>query len=252
MIGEGEGKFEIVTVPIIDSYKNLRTDSVLLKFGDHNTMSGTGSITVVGYEKIDLTYPLDGLSDVERTNFFKTFLQKGNNKFIIDSLSYDHLYDRDKPLRVNYNYNIGDYGHTNADELYVNMQLDKSWQNLILDSTLRTAPKEIDYKNNEVDVTILDLPSGYTADCLPSDRKFGGDDFGFDISYREVGNKIIATKKVYINTLMIEPSQFAQWNEFIAKLTDAYSENITLKKLPQANPVPEQKKTPAKNPGGKK
>jgi hypothetical protein len=241
LIGEGEGKFEIVTVPIIDGYKNLRTDSVFLKFGDHNTMSGHGSMTVTGYEKIHLTYPLDGLTDDECKKFFKNFLQKGNNKFVIDSLDYGHLYDRDTSLHVNYYYNIGDYAHTNGDELYVNMQLDKTYQNFILDSALRTAPKEIDYKNNETDITILELPPGYTSSCMPPDRKFDGGDFGFEITYREEGNRIIATKKIWINTLMVDPSQFAQWNEFVGKLTEAYNENITLKKAVEPKPLKKKK-----------
>jgi transglutaminase-like putative cysteine protease len=232
LIGKGEGNFEIVTVPIIDGYKNLRTDSVLMKFGDDNKIYGTGVFSVTGYQKIHLTYPLDGVTDVECKTFFKKFLKKGNNKFIIDTLDYAHLYDRDINLRVNYQYSIGDYVRRNGDEMYVNMNLDKSHENQILDSSLRSAPMEIDFKNNETDITTLEIPLGYTSSCLPPDRKYDGEDFGFEISYRVENNRVICSKKIWINTLMVTPEQFSKWNDFIRQLTIAYSDNITLKKVP--------------------
>jgi hypothetical protein len=40
---------------------------------------------------------------------------------------------------------------------------------------------------------------------------------------------------------MIQPEQFAQWNDFVNKLTEAYNENITLKKIPAAAPTTKKK-----------
>ncbi len=243
LIGKGEGKFEIVTVPIMDADVNLRVDSVAMHFDKNFGLKGTGSMWAKGYEKIHLTYPLDGLSDQERKKFFKTFLQKGSNKFVIDSLDYSNLYDRDKMLRVNYYYTIGDYAHKDGNRLYVNMQLGKTFMNQLLDSTERSAPEEIDFKNTETDITTLDIPTGYVASCLPPDRKFDNGDFGFEILYSVKGNQVIATKKIWINTLMITPDKFAKWNEFVVKLTEAYNDNLTLSLAPQTTGNP---KTPIK------
>jgi hypothetical protein len=241
LISMGEGKYEIATVPVIDAAQNSRFDTVQMHIDKDFDVRGSGIMQATGYDKIHLTYPLDGMSAKERNTFFKKFLQKGSNKFVIDSLEYEHLYDRDQQLRVNYVYSIGGYAHRNGDEVYVNMQLDKSYQNNLLDSSVRTAPMEIDYESNEAHVSVLDIPDGYAAGCLPPNSSFDGGDFGFEITYTQSGNTIICTKKIWIRTLMIQPSQFAQWNLFVEKLTDAYSENVTLHKLTPPAPAKNKK-----------
>lgn len=241
LICMGEGKYEIATVPVLESTQNLRSDTVYMHIDEESDVKGSGLMRASGYDKIHLTYPLDGMTVKERNLFFKRYLQKGSNKFVIDSLEYEHLYDRDQQLKVDYVYSIGGYAHKNGDEIYVNMQLDKSYMNELLDSSVRSVPLEIDYKSTETHVSILEIPEGYAAGCMPSDVKFDGGDFGFEITYRQEGNKVICTKVIWIKTLMIQPSQFSQWNTFIEKLTSAYSENVTLHKLPPT-PQPKTKK----------
>lgn len=241
LIGKGEGQFEIVTVPVIAANVNFRADTVYMHIDGHS-VDGKGSMHAAGYEKIHLTYPLDGMTEKERRTFFRKYLAKGSNKFNVDSLEYANLYDRDSNLVVKYRYSIGGYAHTNGDELYLNMQLDKSYMNGLLDSTERSAPLEIDYMNEQTDVSILEIPAGYAVDCLPADCVFNGADFGFSLSYRREGDRVIAIKKIYIRTLLVQPAQFAEWNRFIAALTEAYNENITLQKIPLPSPAPKKSK----------
>ncbi|HET6990882.1 MAG TPA: DUF3857 domain-containing protein, partial [Bacteroidia bacterium] len=186
LIGEGPGKFEIVTVPVMSFDDNVRRDSVIMNMNPDFSIKGTGNMLVAGYEKIHLTYPLDGMSDKDRKTFFKKFLQKGSNKFVIDSLNYKNLYDRNANLLVNYDFSLGDYAHSNGSELYVNMQLDKSYMNEVLDSTERSAPKEIDFESGETDITILNIPDGYQVKCLPDEQTYisKSRDFVFYISYK--------------------------------------------------------------------
>lgn len=243
LISKGDGKFEIVTVPVIEATENARVDSVYMSIDSKGDVRGSGSMLATGYNKIHLTYALDGMTIKERNSFFKRYLQKGNNKFVIDSLDYEHLYDRDKRLSVGYNYSIGGYAHRNGDEIYVNMQLDKSYMNDLLDSAERSVPKEIDYQNTETHISVLEIPAGYAAGCLPVDSRFDGKDFGFEITYRQEGNRIICKKTIWIKTLMIMPSDFAQWNAFVSKLTVAYNDNVTLHKIPTTPPAtPKAKK----------
>jgi hypothetical protein len=243
LISKGEGKFEIITVPVIPETMNSRVDSTFMRVDEHFNVTGSGSMRAAGYQKIHLTYPLDGTTEKEKHEFFKSYLRKGTNKFAIDTFSCKHLYDRDENLFVDYEYSIGGYAHKNGEEIYVNMQLDKSYENQFLDSAERTAPMEIDYKSMETYVSVLTVPEGYAAGCLPADSKFDCGDYAFEITYRQEGNKIICTKKIWIRTLMVQPSQFAQWNEFVTRLTEAYNQNVTLHKVtPAPAPVIKKKK----------
>lgn len=242
LIGKGDGKFEIVQVPVIPAEKNLRSDSVYMSIDANSNVSGNGYMYSTGYDKIHLTYPLDGSTEKDRIAFFKKYLQKGSNKFVIDSLDYAGLYDRDKKLEVNYHYTIGGYAHTNANEIYVNMQLDKSYLNSLIDTADREAPFEIDYQSRETHVSVLEIPAGYSAGCLPADSRYDDGKFAFEIKYRQEGNRIICTKTIWVRTLMVNPSDFNDWNTFVGKLTAAYIENVTLIKSPVASQTPKNKK----------
>ena len=238
MVGKGDGNYEIVTVPIMEESKNMRIDTVFMMIDSMSNVYGNGTMLATGYEKIDLTYPLDGMTEKERKKFFTRYLQKGTNKFMIDSMDYDNLFQRKRDLQVKYNYSIGGYAHKSGEAIYVNMQLDKSWQNQLLDTAERSAPKEIDYKSAEMHVSILEIPEGYTAGCLPPDAEYTHDDFYFRITYRQEANRIICTKTIQIRTLMVGSPQFISWNEFIGKLSASYNLNITLHKVSAAQPMP--------------
>jgi transglutaminase-like putative cysteine protease len=243
MLCKGEGKYEIVQVPIVDAEKNARTDTVWMRIEANNDVVGKGSMTVNGYEKIDLMFALDAKREKEKRDYFKNYLEKGTNKFVIDSLHYFGLSQRDGGFSLQYNYTIGGYAHRNGDDIYANMQLDKGYVNFLLDTADRTTPYEIEYQFSDKHITILELPEGYNAACLPPDARYENAKFGFEITYRQEGNKIIAIKKIWVKTLLINPSDFVQWNEFIAALTKACSENVTLRKTaPVVKPQAKAKK----------
>lgn len=231
MIGMGEGKFEVVTVPVVAADRNLRIDSVFMNFGDHGTIKGRGSMRAHGYEKIHLIYPMDAMNHEEKTEFLTGYLEKGSNKFTVDTLFYDNLYDRNKDFSVGYDYSIDGYAHKNGDEMYVNMCLDKSYMNALIDTARRTAPLEIDYLSTERHVSVLNIPEGYSVSCTPKDQSFSIGDYSYTIKYRMDGNRLICEKEIVINSLMVQPSQFGQWNTFVESLTAASNENVTLSKV---------------------
>jgi hypothetical protein len=231
MIGMGEGKFEVVTVPVVPADKNLRIDSVFMNFGEHGAIKGRGSMRAHGYEKIHLIYPMDAMNQDEKTEFLTGYLEKGSNKFTVDTLFYDNLYDRDKDFTIGYDYSIDGYAHTNGNEMYVNMCLDKSYMNALIDTARRTAPLEIDYLSTERHVSVLNVPEGYAVSCMPKDQHFSIGDYSYSIKYRMDGNRLICEKEIIINSLMVQPAQFGQWNTFVQSLTAASNENVTLSKV---------------------
>jgi hypothetical protein len=230
LISKGEGAFEIVTVPVVDAGQNTRIDSVFMTLAPDGFIHGTGSMTARGFEKIDLVYPMDAMNEEQKLDFISGYLEKGSNKFHIDTLSYANLYDRDKDLHVKYNYTLGGYAHANGSEMYVNLCLDRSWVNSVVDTARRTSPYAVDYKNTNRHVTVLTIPAGWSVSCLPQDLNITVGDYSCTITYRNTGNQLICEKVITVNTLMITADQFLQWNEFSAALTAASNENVTLSK----------------------
>jgi len=242
LISMGPDKFEVVTVPVIPADQNVRVDTVFMQIGEHGKVFGNGSMYARGYDKIHLTYPMDAMNSEEKVEFLTGFLKKGSNKFLIDTLEYENLYDRDKDLGVTYDYSIGGYAHANGDEMYINMCLDKAYMNGIIDTSRREAPVEIDYKSTEKHVSILTIPEGYVISCMPQDRSYTIGDYSYSITYKQTGNTLICEKIIVVNTLLIQPDQFDEWNLFAASLSTAYNENVTLKKVQAPAPTPKNKK----------
>jgi transglutaminase-like putative cysteine protease len=228
IIGMGEGKFKLATIPEMGMDKNLFTDTTKISL-DGTHIKGTGVLHTSGYNKILIGRRIQNMDKKERNDFLIGLLQKGNNKFSVDSLRYENLEDRLKDLGIHYNFSLDDYVQKNGNELYVNLHLAKEYMNDLLEAD-RQAPREIEYKGIQRNVSVLQIPKGYKVSYLPDSASYNNPNFGFDIHYSVKGNTIVDEKSIYMNTLMVEPKDFANWNKMIKQLTKAYNETVTLVK----------------------
>lgn len=235
LVGMGPGKFEIAKVPEIDKEKNVTTDTVHLHFENPEATSslmlrGNGAVHAKGYDKIFMGFRLQNMDETDRRDYLMRYLAKGSNKFKVDSLQYANLFDRENDLGIRYQWNLGDYAQKNGKEIYVNLSFDKTYMNQLLESSERTAPWEIEFKNVEKNVTILDIPAGYDVNYLPDNSHYDGTLFGFDIQYKKSGTTVIAEKTIWMNTLLVKPADFENWNKMVRQLTKAYNESVSLAK----------------------
>jgi len=228
LIGMGEGKYRIVRVPIMDTDKNIYYDSVHMSI-DNTLIKGKGKLKMRGYDKILLSYRLQNIDKSKEHKYQAALLQKGSNKFNLDSAWYENLSDRDKDLGINYSFSLGDYVKQNGNELYLNMQLEKVYMNDLIDAD-REAPREFEFKTIDRGITTLDIPKGYKVSYLPESANYAGPLGGFKINYSVKGNLIINQSYVYLNTLMVYPKDFSEWNKMIRALSRAYNESVTLVK----------------------
>jgi hypothetical protein len=217
-------------VPVVEPERNMRIDSVFMKLMPDGSIDGTGSMTARGYERIDLVYSMDAMNEEERLDFMTRYVEKGSNKFHIDSLSYVNLYDREKDFIVSYDYTLEGYAHRNDSSIYINMCLDRSWVNSIVDTSRRTAPYEVECRSTDRHVTVFEIPAGYSVACMPENKVITEGNYTCSITYTNTGNRLICEKVITVNTLMIGADQFLQWNAFSAALTTASNENVTLTK----------------------
>jgi hypothetical protein len=175
-------------------------------------------------------FRLQNMDETDRRDYLVRYLAKGSNKFKVDSLKYANLFDRENDLGIRYQWNLGDYAQKNGNEIYVNLHLDKTYMNQLLESSERTAPWEIEFKSIEKHVSILDIPAGYDVNYLPENSHYDGKLFGFDIQYKKTGTTVIAEKTIWMNTLLVKSADFEDWNKMVRQLTKAYNESVSLVK----------------------
>jgi hypothetical protein len=228
LIGFDSVKFEIRKVSEIAYDKNQLVDSVEISI-DNNKINGKGVSYLSGFFHVSLA---ETISDKpkEATKMLRGFFRKGSNKFLIDSIHIDHLNERDKDLKISYEFNIEDYVRRNADDIYLNLNLDREFQNDNIEAS-RMLDIEKKYKQLLVTVVKIEIPKGYKVGYMPENAIFKNDLFGFEIQYQQTGKVITQTKKIMLNTLMIKKDDFGYWNKMVKELKKAYSEILILKKI---------------------
>ena len=228
LIGFDKNKYEVKLVPEMSKETNTMNDSISIHL-DGNQIAGKGKTSLVGYAKVFGGYELDRAEKDDVKRYVTRLIGKGSNKFYLDGYGLANLEDRDAPTRIDYTFRIGDYFQKIGDELYINLHLKKDYYNAFIDKT-REAPMEISYKYIENDFCEFTIPDGYDVEYLPSSVKVSGDLIGLETAYLRDNNKIIFTKKFYIDRLLVMPGDFERWNTSIKELSEVYKESIILKK----------------------
>lgn len=228
LIGIDSSTFIVYKVPVMPAEESRITDYADIRIAQ-NKVLGKGKSILTGYSKINSTYTLSTRSG-EWNKVLRDFYNKGNNKFLIDSLAIKDLYNRDQPLTIEYTFNIDDYIKYAGNELYVNMHLSKMWHTASVKKD-RKYPMDLESSQQDISIVTLTIPDGYTLRYIPNNVSFADKYFGFDVSYRKVKDGIEMTRTIYTNTLLLQTDSFESWNNMIKELNKAYSEVVVLNKL---------------------
>lgn len=218
---------KILEVPVVPKEKNLMIDSSYIKL-DNGTIIGQSHLELSGLAKVANTYKLINKTSDGEENYLKRLLSKGSNKFFLDQYTTHHVEDLDKPIQVDYNFQIKDYYKSIGNETYINLCLDKSLTNDLIAN--RLTPRENDYKYINKSVTILEIPDGYTISYLPEKSAINSKHFGYSITYELVDNKLFASKEFYVDYLLMYPKDFSEWNETIKQYAQAVRTTVVLTK----------------------
>ncbi len=231
LIGIDKDHYVVKKVPVMPMEVNKVTDSIHLVINSSD-LKGSGRAIWKGYPKVDAAYAYYKKDRSDDQRFVTALLTKGNNKFKTDNFTMNDPLDASLPLIIDYECTIPDFVKSVAGKYYIGLNMYKILNTQPIDKEKRTYSFEFDYKIDNNLVTEIDVPEGYQVEYLPTSATFKDELFGFSISYSQLGNKVKQTKRVYINTLMLEPSQFDNWNEFLAQLNKAYKETLVLTKKP--------------------
>jgi transglutaminase-like putative cysteine protease len=228
LIGKGKKDFEIRTVPVMDASKNLITDSIHIRLGD-GKLYGQGLTRFHGYTHIDFADRLS-YSEKPEKQVLREYLLRGCNKIILDSFKLSEIANPYKDGTLLYYFNIDDYAKVNGDEVYVNMNMDRSFLGEYIKKDRKRAI-EREFKNTDKEVVTLKIPPGYELEYMPRNTAFRNELFGFEQHYSKTSAGLVMDFSMYCNTLLIEPSMFPEWNKEMKELQKAFAEVVILKKI---------------------
>lgn len=230
LISRGKNNYELFRVPVVNKEKNMEYDYVSMKLVE-NKLVGIGKIEAKGYKKIDYVQKLLNMNSAEdQRNYIESYLEKGNNKFKVDNSNFIGLKNRDTSLTINYKFNLADYSNTVKDETYVNLNLDRDYKNSKLDIEKRKGiPRQFNHKVDLKYEVVFEYPQDASLAYIPKNTDFEGLNFGFNILYEKQEGRIVLKKHIYIDTLLLEESQFKEWNTMINELKKAYKDVVIIK-----------------------
>ncbi len=229
LVSKGKDKYEIVKVPIIPSEMNVVIDSTTLNIANQNII-GSSKTEIYGYEKANFYHALENKNtEIKLKEFYNAVLQKGNNKFLIDSISEINKYDYDENFILTYTFNINDYVKEFENEIFVNMNLEKILSDFKIDEN-RKNTIQYDYKRAFKLNTTLIIPDGYSLDYVPENSEFSNNLLSCKTTYTISNNKIYYNHSIEFNYLTLTIEEQKEVNSLIKKAEKEYKEIIILKK----------------------
>ena len=229
LISVSPEKYELVKVPVMAADKSVITDSTFLMVSN-NTLVGNCSVDYTGYFGNDLyDNLLYNKGDDERV-YARKRMAKGSNKFIMKDYKISLKDPVNKVGNISSNFEIPDYAKSIADEIYINLNLEKLIDNAVIDTAKRKVAVENDYLYTINQVHTLTIPEGYETEYVPANVSITNDVLDFSINYKKSADKISATQKLVIKKLYVEPSDFDTWNNACRAISLAYKEQVVLKK----------------------
>lgn len=229
LISKDGSNYIIKKVPIVPAIKNAVIDTTNVSLMDENLV-GKSKVEISGYNKVTCFNYLENENTTDKIKaFYNARLQKGNNKFLIDSFTETNKFNYEKNLIVDYNFNISNYAKKLGDEIYINLNLVKDL------STYKTKEDrknevEFEYTGYFNYTTILTIPTGYIIEYLPENITLSNDYLSSNITYQIKENTLIYNHVYSLNTLSLNLSQQAEVNSLIKNIEKAFKEVVILKK----------------------
>ena len=229
LISMNEKEYKVIRVPVAEPAYNLILDSTFINLSDKG-IKGYESVYYNGYSGNDVYNALLYRDASEEKDYVKSRMGKASNKFILGDYKINKIDQSQNLVNITAQYEIPDYGKKVGNELYINLNLEKLLEGQLIDTAKRKVPRKIDYKYQIRQYHILEIPAGYKSTYIPQDFTFENNAFRLKISYELKNNAIIAYQEVVNKLLMVQPSQFNEWNTAVKAVLPQYKEVVVLEK----------------------
>lgn len=231
MLGVDKDNYMLEYVPVPSKESNAYGETINISI-DGDTLRGTAKAQFKGYSKYDLSSFLKRRPETKYKEIMSNILEKGSNKFMLDTLDIKGLSVREDDLIIDYKFYVPSYVKKTETDLYINMNLNRDYSDAKIDIEKMKYNEKIDFKFIDSYSTVLKIPDGYSVDYIPDNLEAQYNNFGISITYthNKENNTITQEKKIFIDTLSIPHKEFKEWNEMVKKINRSYSQTIALKK----------------------
>jgi hypothetical protein len=227
LIEDGKN-YMIEKIPYFPAERNKEVKQTKMTIAE-DKMTGTTTIEYNGESKIMVQSIFSSIRNDNKNEALSGYIKNGDNNVEVSNIVNSDFLDRQKPLKLSFDFKTSNQVTKAGNELYVVMDWDKDFSSLEM-----PADRKNDYEFNQkyyfTTVTELAIPAGYKVDYLPTAFKKSTADYSFEGSYASNGKSIIYKKTIIINKPILKKSEFSQWNSFIAEISKFYNDQVVLTK----------------------
>lgn len=231
MIYLTDSTYTLAKVPVIDSKINLMTDTIVIQLkGNDLQVKSTSRYhgLIAGVIGNSLMY----MTEKDKEDFAKETARRVSNNAILSAhtVPSDGSYIA-APFGLEYS--VKNYVREIDKEKYMNPFLVKEFQNDHISDTDRIAPVSYKYNLSSSTTYMVAVPEGYKITYQPKNTIFKQAHFGFEVSFTQSGQYMICHQTNYINLpdLLLHKEEFTQWNLYVKKLNELYSETIIFESI---------------------
>lgn len=221
----------IVTIPTVPASQNVETDNTTLNLVGTD-LTGTIYANYAGYAAWAIGEEAALLQrEYEKDKLVKGLLARGNSKFTIQNYGINTGKGGQKDASVDARFKLGGYVQKVKRDHYVNMNLLRTMEETRVNDEDRNVPFYFPYKKTVKETVTLNVPKGYRVSYLPKSAKGGNSSlWTYSISYKydAATRTVTLTKEYVLNTMQIDPKQFAGHNSIVDELKKQYKETVVL------------------------
>ncbi|MBI3134979.1 MAG: DUF3857 and transglutaminase domain-containing protein [Bacteroidetes bacterium] len=230
LVHKGPESYELYKVPAVDASKNYFRTRIEYTCTETDSIRGTGTDYLGGYERESRSYDLKNLDDEDLYDYVKDICLGGRNRFTLSNYELKNLDDNNAELQIDYTFSV--------DNLFIRYGSDYILNPVLFKPRITQFNHE-DYKydrskehHRTVDYEFrFTIPEGFQLKHLPENVTYNHNNMSFNADYRVEGNVIVVTMVYQYHMLVITPEMFDDWNTFSDQINAATSQTIILQKI---------------------
>ena len=219
-------EFKINTVPVVESRRNGRKDSIICKLDGLN-LNGTLISSLTGYVKGEFQYGYLKAEVQNDREYLRDYLSVGGNNIELSNEQLIGLSQPNKTAEIQLNFGIPNHIRNIGNRYYINLNLHQQDGLKVIDKN-RKAPIEEDFKFQLASNVSLQIPEGFSVQYLPENKKVEWSHGRIETSYENTGTEIIYTKTYVSDFIYLAPKEFEEWNSFLQEFAEINQETIII------------------------
>lgn len=222
---ENGNQYLLEKVPVANYLQNTATESRKFLMEGNNLK---GHVTQVwkGENKEWMLTSLNEIKQDKQENALKQFLAKGKQNFEISNLKITNIINYNSDLKVEYDVLWKDALTVFDKETYLDADNRRNLESFKIDIDKRKQPYWLDFKNNLIFETEIQIPVGKVITSLPEKLSIKQPGYSFTASYNIVAEKLFYKNEIILNDTEIKTQNFIQWNKDIEQLLNFYNQQI--------------------------